>query len=131
MERHKSLEHSEEGNYKCVECVGLFNVKSELIEHMQTHPINKLYPCRVCNREFTRKYHLDRHVAQTGCDGTPRNEFQCQVCEKVFSRKDNLRDHLRAHAGQAKKKKIFHCKFCNKEFRGSAPLSVHLRTHTG
>lgn len=130
-ERHKSLEHNQDGIWRCLDCPEKFNSKSLLIQHLQMHPFNKLYSCKQCKREFTRKYHLDRHVAQTGCDGGPRNAFQCQVCEKLFARKDNLRDHLRAHAGQLKPKKLFTCKYCKKDCRGSALLTVHLRTHTG
>ncbi|KAF5274091.1 hypothetical protein FQR65_LT04489 [Abscondita terminalis] len=129
--RHKSIEHIKGDVWACSECDNTFLERSLLLEHMQTHPLIKAFSCRQCNREFTRKYHLDRHIAQTGCNGTPRNEFQCQVCQKVFSRKDNLRDHLRAHAGEIKKKKLIECQYCKKAFRGSAMLVMHLRTHTG
>ncbi|KAK5648329.1 hypothetical protein RI129_003221 [Pyrocoelia pectoralis] len=131
LERHKSFDHSSGDLWPCPECDQIFSSRATLIEHIQSHPLNKLFSCQQCNREFTRKYHLDRHIGQTGCGGTPRNHFECQVCQKIFSRKDNLRDHLRAHAGEPKKKKLLNCEFCNKEFRGSAMLIVHTRTHTG
>ncbi|KAK4884706.1 hypothetical protein RN001_000977 [Aquatica leii] len=131
LERHKSIEHSTGNIWSCPECNDTFEERTLLLEHMQTHPLTKVFSCRQCNREFTRKYHLDRHVAQTGCDGTPRNQFQCQVCQKIFSRKDNLRDHLRGHAGETKQKKLIECQYCQKSFRGTAMLVMHLRTHTG
>ena len=33
----------------------------------------------MCNKHFSRKYHLDRHVMQTGCDGKPKAAYPCQV----------------------------------------------------
>lgn len=131
LDRHISIEHNETGVYQCIECQHSFDSKEGLIEHMAIHPLTKPYSCKVCNKDFTRRYHLDRHLMQTGCDGPPRNSYKCQVCEKVFARKDNLRVHLRAHAGQVKKKKIFGCTYCGKEFQGHALLAVHMRTHTG
>ncbi|KAF5291291.1 hypothetical protein FQA39_LY03442 [Lamprigera yunnana] len=131
LDRHKALEHTIGDTWPCPECALIFTERSALLEHIPTHPLNKIFSCLYCNREFTRKYHLDRHIAQTGCDGTPRNEFRCQVCDKVFSRKDNLRGHLRCHTGENKKKKLIACQYCNKEFRGYGMLVVHIRTHTG
>ncbi|RZC42188.1 zinc finger protein 2 -like protein [Asbolus verrucosus] len=125
LDRHYSIEHCEGEIYKCVECKKELKQKELLIEHMKVHPLSKCIKCPDCSREFTRKYHLDRHIAQTGCNGAPRKSFMCKVCSKVFHRKDNLADHLRAHAGQGKRKKIFTCEYCQKEFQGSALLNIH------
>lgn len=46
---------------------------------MRVHPISKNIKCPDCSREFTRKYHLDRHILQTGCNGAPRRAFACKV----------------------------------------------------
>lgn len=43
-----------------------------------------------CDRSFTRKEHLKRHL-QTHTNNRP---FACQVCTKSFSRKDNLSAHV-------------------------------------
>jgi uncharacterized Zn-finger protein len=39
----------------------------------------KPYSCTRCNKQFSRKYHLERHIVQTGCDGNPRPTHPCQV----------------------------------------------------
>lgn len=131
LERHKKVIHEEGDTHSCPECGARCPDKGTLARHMYTHTGLKPYTCDRCNRQFSRKYHLERHVVQTGCDGTPKPAHPCQVCGKMFSRKDNLREHLRAHAGQVKRKKKFACEFCNKEFHGTSLLQVHLRTHTG
>nr|XP_023021936.1 protein suppressor of hairy wing [Leptinotarsa decemlineata] len=130
LQRHLSIEHPEGDEFTCAECKKVFKTKEGLIDHMKVHPI-KTVKCLDCNREFTRKYHLDRHIGQTGCMGYQRKAYDCRVCKRFFTRKDNLAEHLRAHAGQAKKKKKYQCEFCDKEFQGFALLNVHIRTHTG
>lgn len=131
LQRHKSIEHPKDGIYSCCECDTVTSDREVILEHMKIHPVAKPYKCRYCTRDFTRKYHLDRHISQKGCDGLPKDEFQCKVCDKTFNRKDNLRDHLRSHAGQIKEKKMVFCTYCSKSFASNAFLTVHMRTHTG
>lgn len=70
--------------YKCVDCGKVFNGRSDLIEHMKIHPVYKPFSCKQCKKEFSRRYHLDRHISQKGCSGTPKQEFICQVITTVF-----------------------------------------------
>lgn len=88
--------------------------------------------CPTCQKTFTRKYHLERHLIHTQCNpGTfERQEFSCEVCDKKFSRIDNLRMHLRAHLGQKSRSRDFQCPYCEKSFYGSSLLNIHVRTHT-
>lgn len=89
LDRHISIEHNDKDYYKCIECLSTFNSKEGLIEHMAIHPLSKPYSCKVCNKEFTRRYHLDRHLMQTGCDGPPRNNYKCQVSSTYCYNKQN------------------------------------------
>lgn len=73
------MEHMTNDSYVCCECDYVTQKKPEMNEHMKSHPVAKPYKCKHCGREFTRKYHLDRHISQKGCDGLPKDEFQCQV----------------------------------------------------
>ncbi|XP_049789960.1 zinc finger protein 883-like isoform X1 [Schistocerca nitens] len=131
LERHRRVIHMEGETYTCPECNARCPDKGTLARHMYTHTGLKPYSCSRCQKTFSRKYHLERHVAQTGCDGKSRPSFPCQVCGRMFSRKDNLRQHLRAHAGQVIRKKTYTCEHCHHEFQGATLLQVHLRTHTG
>lgn len=105
--------------------------KELLIEHVKTHSL-KSVKCDDCGKEFSRKYHLDRHIGPAGCMGLLKQVYDCRVCGKSFSRKDNLAEHLKGHAGiMHKRKRIYTCEFCMKEFTGLALLQIHVRTHTG
>lgn len=88
--------------------------------------------CPTCDKTFTRKYHLERHLVHTSCNpGTyEKQEFPCDVCDKRFSRIDNLRMHLRGHLGQKVRSRDFQCQYCEKSFYGSSLLNIHVRTHT-
>jgi 5-methylcytosine-specific restriction endonuclease McrA len=88
--------------------------------------------CPTCQKKFTRKYHLERHLVHTSCNpgNIQKDEFSCEVCSKKFSRIDNLRMHLRAHLGQKSRSRDFQCPFCEKSFYGSSLLNIHVRTHT-
>ncbi|CAH0550769.1 unnamed protein product [Brassicogethes aeneus] len=130
LARHVSVEHPPNNEYVCSECKKKCANVNELVDHMRIHPIKSI-KCTGCDREFTRKYHLDRHLFHTGCMGTEKKAFECRVCSKMFTRKDNLAEHLRAHAGQKNNRKVFHCEFCDKTFKGLPLLNIHLRTHTG
>ena len=88
--------------------------------------------CQTCGKNFTRKYHLERHLIHTQCNpgNLVREEFNCEVCGKVFSRVDNLRMHLRAHLGVKSRSRDFQCPYCDKAFYGSSLLNIHIRSHT-
>ncbi|KAJ8973390.1 hypothetical protein NQ317_012106, partial [Molorchus minor] len=121
LDRHCSIEHPINNEYLCAECKKSFATKELIIDHMRIHPL-KSVKCSDCNREFTRKYHLDRHIGQTGCMGIPKKVYDCRVrfiyinliviingkvrLQSILYSQDNLAEHLRAHAGQVKEEDI-------------------------
>lgn len=55
--------------------------------------------CRIpgCNREFSRKHDMERHVAGNHHLSVP---YKCNICLRPHARKDKLREHIqRAHPG--------------------------------
>lgn len=115
----------------CLDCGLEFADMHSLVVHEITAHEDKGFRCHVCEKVFTRKYHLDRHLQLTPCSGQPPPAHPCEVCGKVYTRKDNLREHLRVHAGEVTRKKKFKCEFCPKMFHGASLLRIHERTHTG
>lgn len=122
-EQHIFNLHSENRKYACESCNAKCPSKQILNLHLKTHASGKPFSCVHCGKDFTRKYHLDRHLNHTNCSGAkPKVELPCEVCGKVFSRIDNLRDHLRGHMGQVSRKRDFQCPYCDKSFYGSSLL---------
>lgn len=118
--------------YPCIDCGVEFSDLNALAEHeLSSHEEKTNLMCQVCQKGFTRKYHLERHLLLTPCSGQPPPAHPCNVCGKVYTRKDNLREHLRVHAGEVTRKKKFKCEQCPKMFHGASLLKIHERTHTG
>ncbi|KAK6635535.1 hypothetical protein RUM44_000787 [Polyplax serrata] len=131
LKLHKEIVHGEDVPFTCPECSLTCADRGTLAKHMYTHTGLKPWSCERCKVMFTRKYHLDRHILQTGCDGLPRPTYSCQVCGRNFNRKDNLREHLRAHAGVNKRLNVYQCEYCDQEILGAQLYSRHKKEHFG
>ncbi|XP_067635775.1 zinc finger protein 721-like [Eurosta solidaginis] len=84
---------------------------------------SKRFFCYKCNRDFTTKTNLTRHmVTHEG-----KRPFQCNVCNKSFSQNVTLKQHMYTHTGE----KPYKCEVCNRAFTQCKTLVFHLRRHTG
>ncbi|XP_053697129.1 oocyte zinc finger protein XlCOF6 [Sabethes cyaneus] len=131
MEKHLASVHAESDAFACAQCNARCSSAAVLEGHMETHSEGKPFSCLKCGKDFTRKYHLDRHLNHSSCGDIPKQTLPCEVCGKEFTRLDNLREHLRFHMGQSSRRRDYQCPYCPKSFYGSSLLNIHIRTHTG
>uniref|UniRef100_A0A182JNW7 C2H2-type domain-containing protein n=1 Tax=Anopheles christyi TaxID=43041 RepID=A0A182JNW7_9DIPT len=113
MERHLSSIHSESDAFPCCYCNAKCSSQSVLDEHLKTHDEGKPFACMACGKDFTRRYHLDRHEKHTKCGMVTKdievlpcelhqrthdedNPVQCKVCSGTFKREDCLMRHMRS-----------------------------------
>lgn len=83
------------------------------------------WACSQCNRSYSRKHDLERHVdiAHTVTEDKP---FRCKQCKYVFDSEDNLRAHENEHDKEETKLK---CEICDKGFKSRNTWKRHMRAH--
>ncbi|XP_043923679.1 zinc finger protein 664-like [Protopterus annectens] len=108
--------------YKCVTCDKCFTQKRSLARHLISHTIQKPYRCTTCDRSFTRKDHLVLHQnSHTG-----QRPFKCDTCDSRFMDKRSLVVHQIIHTGQ----KPYKCVVCEKCYTHKSSLAMHQIIHT-
>jgi len=56
------------------------------------------FVCKICNRDFTTKYGLQKHSnKKIPCTTEKKTKHQCNICNKFLSSKQNLDNHLFNH----------------------------------
>lgn len=78
---------------------------------------SKAYQCDNCDKYFTRKHHLRRHMTTH----TDERAFACTQCDKKFRRADHLKIHENHHANV----KPHVCPHCQQSFS----RAEHVRRH--
>lgn len=133
LRRHNVIIHSKYADaIECPQCPAMVATPRLMEMHEDSHKSGKPFSCKSCGKDFTRRYHLERHMKYMNCDGSrPVIKYPCKVCSMTFARMDNLRDHLKSHIEPVEKSKDFQCPHCEKAFVGSSLLNIHIRTHTG
>ena len=52
----------------------------------------KTYQCKYCDKQYTRKSSINRHVTSTH----ERVKFKCDICQKLFTDKHKLKQHIKS-----------------------------------
>ncbi|KAJ1524112.1 hypothetical protein ONE63_010647 [Megalurothrips usitatus] len=84
---------------------------------------HKRFPCRLCDKGFSRKSDLCNHLAtHLSLQG-----YVCEICGRSFSHISNLIRHSHIHSGL----KPYPCKICGRRFRQTSALLQHKISHHG
>ncbi|KAM7347583.1 uncharacterized protein ACRADG_007134 isoform 2-T3 [Cochliomyia hominivorax] len=107
--------------FYCDKCDRDFSTKTNLNRHMQSHGGNKPFSCLECKKSFTQKSTLKQHMyIHTG-----ERPYVCEVCNRGFTQCKSLIFHMRRHTGE----KPFHCEYCLITFRQKDALRIHIIKH--
>ena len=93
-------------------------------EKDRSHKGDKRYPCSMCDKPFTTKRNLSRHII---CVHERQKKFLCEICGKLFCLKADFLTHSRIHTGE----KPHCCETCGKSFVQKVSLIEHIHKHTG
>lgn len=125
LNTHVKGMHLHTRQYLCTICKAAFKTLGALIGHTKRvhegwkSPNQKIFICSVCEKRFTKKYHVDRHMLiHTG-----EKPHKCNDCGRSFNNKSNLMSHVQlVH----KKLSPYQCDVCNVTFKRKKMLLEHI-----
>ncbi|XP_035449910.2 zinc finger protein 260 [Spodoptera frugiperda] len=124
---HCKNEHSKSPKrVACSHCNVYCPDTKTLDEHVAKVHERDIFECPTCKRQFVRRSHVLRHMAQTGCDGQGVAEYSCEICNATFTRKDNLMVHIRL---QHIVRNVYKCKSCQYDTKNFSKLIAHWHTN--
>ena len=89
-----------------------------------------LFRCDVCQKGYTRKNDLERHLSINQCEPDLEYVFPCTLCEKQFTLKRTLQRHIVAiHEQNLNLNHSFQCNVCRKGFSRQDHLGEHALIH--
>ena len=81
----------------------------------------KVYICEICNRKFSRKDILNRHIKSIH----EKVQYKCSECSYVTNRKDTLKRHIsEVHLNL----RLHECQYCGLKFNQSGTLQRHIQS---
>ncbi|XP_059054539.1 zinc finger protein 271-like [Achroia grisella] len=115
-------QHKIVDSHRCKQCSLHFTTMTACEKHIPVH-CKKQYSCPVCNKSYSEKYLIMKHVPQ---------HFSaiihiCKDCGKMYNAKNRLVEHTKVHT----KDRVHKCSYCDKSFIKSYQLQQHLNKHTG
>ena len=135
LQTHMLL-HSQENVHVCHVCSSVFQEKALLQKHMTEHgsgvgdclSVSNMkvqgnahaseavqFDCDVCQRKFTRKCYLIRHMSA-------HRLFNCTLCSKTFTKYTFLTKHMVTHSETLE----FPCTTCDSKFISDTALQRHI-----
>ena len=100
--------------FYCTQCNKNFSLKADLKRHVKSIHEGRLYKCDVCTKTFNQSGNLKRHRAI--CRG------KCPRCGEESSAVMNLTEHMKLCSGLT-------CNICEENFTSKNQLNEHMRIH--
>ena len=115
---HIKQYHKNDKPHRCDVCEKTFSSKPNLYRHLRIHQ-NKSLTCKHCKVTFTTTQSLEDHLLSHKTK--PKAKVECKQCFKEVT---YLKSHIaRIHCD----KKTWQCEICNKLFKSQTNLGKHLR----
>lgn len=96
-----------EKRFQCPTCQKRFSRHYRLREHMLIHGEQIKLPCNLCDKTYTNRGNLERHIRHCHNKEKPHS---CDICGMSFARRATLRMHVSVHSDARE----FECEKCGK-----------------
>ena len=119
--------------FQCERCNKFFTLKGSLNRHIKTiHEEHRPFKCTVCEKNFNRKYDLKMHFSSVHEKKKPcKCEVRCEICTVKFA-------HHVTQVHETERLKPYQCKWvlengllCGKKLYKAHNLKVHMQMHRG
>lgn len=117
--QHRTTVHVK-GHYPCTQCDKTYTVKNALQKHVIRNHKTKV-PCEICEKLFTPGMFMTKHMKS---HGPP--QFQCKIksCGRSFHSKSALNYHTES---QHMKSESVYCSKCNAPYNSIRNLNRHMK----
>ncbi|XP_054742733.1 serendipity locus protein delta-like [Anastrepha obliqua] len=122
LELHKNI-HEGKSDLECRYCNKRYTRKINVIRHMHKHWDKKKFQCERCGLRFSERPIYYNHRLQHEAEEDP---LICEVCNQSFKTRRTYRNHLWVHREDRPR---YSCEICGKTFVEKYTLKVHLRCH--
>ena len=122
-ELREAIENINKNNcLQCPKCEKTFSDKYHIRRHMKSHGTRK-FVCDVCDRKFIEQCALKKHIKSVHLG----NRFSCNHCNFVATTSLNVKLHL-ANVHNFTEDFKFSCQHCDKKCVSKSGLTNHIKT---
>lgn len=94
---HVMFSHERLFEYFCDRCDKSFSTKAQLDRHIKGHNSTPHFDCSQCDSTFESRSKLDEHMSIKHMMTAPSKSLECSICDKIFVRASRLRKHMTTH----------------------------------
>ncbi|CAC5403566.1 KRAB [Mytilus coruscus] len=129
----KMCHNKSAGLWFCTVCNKSYSTKCNLTRHITLHDNDEKgsHVCPFCSRIFPFQRYLQHHVMYMHKVKKDDKKYKCEECAGKFTSSSSLTRHKLLHTRGADSRKIYQCEYCNKKLNCDDQLKLHRRTHTG
>ena len=104
--------------YNCDRCEKSYSCKNHLDRHIKSVHENVRYNCDLCDKSFSAKTPLNRHIKSVH----ENVRYNCDLCDKSCSQKADLKAHIKSVHENVR----YNCHDCEKSFSLKHDLKRHI-----
>uniref|UniRef100_A0A1B0CI52 C2H2-type domain-containing protein n=2 Tax=Lutzomyia longipalpis TaxID=7200 RepID=A0A1B0CI52_LUTLO len=134
LKMHFRIHNEALGDYICATCQRRFKTSKTLKHHMRFHTGENLHACHICDRKFTMRNHMLRHLQHVHAEGkAEKKSWMCPQCGKECNTKFAYERHLTVHTDVRNIECTIYgpvcCTICNELYENLEVLKCHVRIH--